>query len=152
MKEIKLKIQGVLSDPKTETQIVILRDETNTEILPIWVGVSEGNAIRFAIEGIVPPRPMSHDLLKEMLDHLSVQLHKVVINEVKSNTYYATIHLEAKEQLHTVDARPSDAIALALRTSIPIFATEDVLKHKGSDNLDAWLQKLHPKDFDKFNA
>jgi uncharacterized protein len=152
MRESKLNIQGVLSDPKTETQIVILRDETNTEVLPIWVGVSEGNAIRFAIEGIVPPRPMSHDLLKDMLDHLGVQLLKVVINEIKSNTYYATIHLVAKDRLHTVDARPSDAIALALRTSIPIFATDEVLRHKGSENLDAWLQKLHPKDFDKFNA
>ena len=152
MKEIKLKIQSVLSDQKTETQIVILRDETNSEILPIWVGVVEGNAIRSAMEGIVPPRPMTHDLLKEMLDHMGVQLTKVVVNEIKSNTYFATVHMLVKEKLHTVDARPSDAIALALRGSIPIFATEQVLGEKSSESLDAWLEKLHPRDFGKNNA
>lgn len=152
MKEVKLNIQGVLSDPKTETQIVVLRDEGSTEVLPIWVGVSEGNAIRFAIEGVVPPRPMTHDLLKDMMDHLGVQFLKVVVNEIRNNTYYATIHLVAKDRLHTVDARPSDAIALALRSSIPVFATEEVLRHKATEELDVWLQKLHPKDSDKFNA
>ncbi len=152
MKEVKLKVQGVLSDPKTETQIVILRDENDTEILPIWVGVVEGNAIRFAVEGIIPPRPMTHDLLKQMMDHLGIQIQKVVINEIKSNTYYATIHMLNKDKLHTVDARPSDAIAVALRAGVPIYATKDVLKEKSSENLDSWLQKLHPKDFGKYNA
>ena len=152
MQEVKLKVQGILSDPKTETQIVILRDENNRDILPIWVGVPEGSAIRFALEGITPPRPMTHDLIKGLMDHLGVQLQKVVVSEVKDNTYYATIHIVAKERPYTVDARPSDAIALALRIGIPIFATQEVLKKKSSENLDAWLEKLHPKDFGKYNA
>jgi bifunctional DNase/RNase len=152
MKEVRLTVQSVLSDPKTDTQIVILRDDGNTEMLPIWVGVVEGNAIRFALEGIIPPRPMTHDLLKELFDHLNIQPLKVVVNEIKNNTYYAALHLLVKDKLHIVDSRPSDAIALALRTNIPIFALDDVLKEKSSDNLDAWLQKLHPKDFGKFNA
>ena len=152
MFEAKLKVHGVVSDPKTETQIVILRDVNNEEILPIWVGVAEGNAIRFALEGIIPPRPMTHDLVKELLEQLGVQLLKVVVNEMKSNTYYATIHMLAHNTTHTVDSRPSDAIALALRTSTPIFATDEVLKKKISENLDAWLQQLNPKDSEKYNA
>lgn len=152
MKEVRLKVQGVLSDPKTETQIVILRDDGNTDILPIWVGVSEGNAIRFALEGIIPPRPMTHDLLKGLLEHLGVQIKKIVVNEFQNNTYFATIHMQTKEGHHTVDARPSDALALALRTGVPIYATEVVLQKKSSENLDAWLEKLQPKDFGKYDA
>jgi uncharacterized protein len=152
MVEAKLKVHGVVSDPKTETQIVILRDVNNEEILPIWVGVAEGNAIRFALEGIIPPRPMTHDLVKELLEQLGVQLQKVVVNEMKNNTYYATIHMLTHNTTHTVDSRPSDAIALALRTSTPIFATDEVLKKKISENLDAWLQQLNPKDSEKYNA
>lgn len=150
--EVKLKVHGILSDPKTETQIVILRDEGNAEILPIWVGAAEGSAIRFALEGIVPPRPMTHDLLKGLLDHLGVQLQKVVVNEIKNNTYYAVIHMLTRDTTYTVDARPSDAIALALRTGIPIFATDQVLKKKSSENLDLWLEKLNPKDFGQYDA
>ncbi len=150
--EVKLKVHGILSDPKTETQIVILRDEGNAEILPIWVGAAEGSAIRFALEGIVPPRPMTHDLLKGLLEHLGVQLQKVVVNEIKNNTYYAAIHMLTRGTTYTVDARPSDAIALALRTGIPIFATDEVLKKKSSENLDLWLEKLNPKDFGQYDA
>ena len=152
MKEVKLKVQGVLSDPKTETQIVILRDDGNSDILPIWVGVSEGNAIRFALEGIIPPRPMTHDLLKGLLEHLGVQIQKVVVSELQNNTYFATIHMQTKKGLHTIDARPSDALALALRTGVPIYATEVVLKKKSTENLDALLEKLQPKDFGKYDA
>ncbi len=152
MLEVELKVHGVVSDPKTETQIVILRDVNNVEILPIWVGVAEGNAIRFALEGVVPPRPMTHDLVKGLLEQLGIQLQKIVINEMKNNTYFATIHMVANHTNHTVDSRPSDAIALALRTSTPIFATDEVLKKKISENLDAWLQQLNPKDSGKYNA
>jgi bifunctional DNase/RNase len=147
-----MKVHGVLSDPKTETQIVILRDDKNSEILPIWVGQAEGNAIRLALEGVLPPRPMTHDLIKGMLEHLGIQLQKVVVNEIKDNTYYATIHLVAKEVPGTVDARPSDAIALALRTGVPVFATEEVLKKKSAENLDTWLQQFHSKDIGKYDA
>ena len=149
---IRFKVHGVLADTNSEAQIVILRDEKNLEILPIWVGLSEGNAIRFALEGILPPRPMTHDLLRSTLDHLGARVVKVIISEIKNNTYFATVYLDARGTELTVDARPSDAIALALRTSAPLFVTEEVLKRKSGENLDVWLEKLNPKDFGKYDT
>jgi bifunctional DNase/RNase len=149
---MRFKVHGVLADTNSEAQIVILRDEKNLEILPIWVGLSEGNAIRFALEGILPPRPMTHDLLKSTLDHLGVKVVKIIISEIKNNTYFATVHLDARGTEFTVDARPSDAIALALRTSAPLFVTEEVLKRKSGENLDVWLEKLNPKDFGRYDT
>lgn len=150
--EIKLKVHGIVADPNTEAQIVILRDEKGKEILPIWVGASEGNAIRFALEGIIPPRPMTHDLLKKMIDSLGAKIKRIIVNGIKDNTYYATIHLECKGSEQAIDSRPSDAIALALRTDSPIYVTEDVLKKRSAESLDAWLENLKPKDFDKYDA
>jgi bifunctional DNase/RNase len=143
---VKLKVHGVLPDPNTETLIVILRDERHAEILPIWVGAAEGNAIRMALEGQVPPRPMSHDLIRSMADHLEIKMTHAVVTDVKSNTYYATIHLTANGVERTLDSRPSDAIALALRTNSPIYVTQDVLRQRGGSNLEAWLEKLGSKN------
>lgn len=150
--EIKLKVHGVLSDPNTEAQIIILRDEQEVDLLPIWVGLTEGNAIRFALEGIVPPRPLTHDLLRNMLEVLGVPLAKVVINDMTNGTYYASLHMQRGEEALTVDTRPSDAIALALRAHVPIYVQEGVLKKRSSDSLDAWLEKLKPKDFGPYTA
>lgn len=150
--DIKLNVQGVLTDPKTETQIVLLRSEGNNEVLPIWVGTVEGNAIKFAMEGIIPPRPMTHDLLKSMLDHLGIRVQKVIVTEIKNNTYYAMIYIEVEGTTLSIDARPSDAIALAIRARVPIYATDEVLKKRTGENLDDWLEKLNPKDFGEFNA
>ncbi|RMH02918.1 MAG: bifunctional nuclease family protein [Nitrospirae bacterium] len=146
---IPLKVHGVLVDPNTDTQIVILRDEQHMDVLPIWVGTAEGTSIRLALEGIVPPRPMSHDLLTSFTEHLGMKVTRVVVTDVKNNTYYATIHLFAHGVERTVDSRPSDAIALALRTKSPIYVTQDVLKRRNADNLDAWLAKLDPQEFGK---
>ncbi len=173
---IPLKVHAVISDPNTEAQIVILRDEQHLELLPIWVGLAEGNAIRFALEGITSPRPLTHDLLKDLLNHLKAQLEKVLIHSMNGSTYYASLHLiqsrpsrkdedaqekpggdpgidagETYEEL-TVDARPSDVIALALRMGVPIYVTEEVLHKKGSENLDVWLEKLKPKDFGPYDT
>jgi len=165
---IPLKVDAVISDPNTDAQIVILKDELNLDILPIWVGMAEGNAIRFALEGIAAPRPLSHDLLQNLLQQLDVQMEKVVIHDINESTYYASLHLiqnrlkESKKmsdivldeisEEQTVDARPSDAIALALRMGVPIYATDHVLQKKGSENLDIWLEKLKPKDFGSYDA
>jgi bifunctional DNase/RNase len=146
---IRLKVHGVIADPNTETHIVILRDEPNTEVLPIWVGTAEGNAIRLAMEEVVTPRPMSHDLIKSLTEHLNIKVDRVVITDVKNNTYFASIHLVSKETERTVDSRPSDAIALALRTNCQIYVTADVLKQRGGGKLDAWLEKLDLKHFGK---
>jgi len=144
---IPLKVHGVLVDPNTDTQIVVLRDETNADVLPIWVGTAEGTSIRLALEDVVPPRPMSHDLITSMTDHLGMTVSHVVVTDVKNNTYYATIHFTSNGLERTVDARPSDAIAVALRAKSPIYVTSDVLKRRGGDNLDAWLAKLDPQQF-----
>lgn len=144
---VQLKVHGVVHDPDTDTRIVILRDAQTSELLPIWVGAAEGIAIKMALEGIVTPRPMSHDLIRSMADHLNVQVVRVVVTNVKNSTYYAAIHLLSRGTEHAVDARPSDAIALALRTNSPIFVTQDVLKRRGAWNLDAWLEKLDAKNF-----
>lgn len=149
---IQLTVHGVVADPNTETHIVILRDEQNTEVLPIWVGTAEGNAIRLAMEDIVTPRPMSHDLIKSFTEHLGMKVSRVVITDVKHNTYYASIHLVSKDSERTVDSRPSDAIALALRTHSPMYVTADVLKQRGGGKLDAWLEKLDLKHFGKYEV
>jgi bifunctional DNase/RNase len=149
---ISLKVHGVLVDPNTDTQIVILRDDRNSEVLPIWVGTAEGTSIRLALEGVVPPRPMSHDLIQSFAEHLGFNVTCVVITEVKNNTYYASIHLAHNGLERTVDSRPSDAIALALRAKSQIFVTPEVLERRGGENLDAWLAKLDPKSFGQQEA
>lgn len=146
---IRLSVHGVLPDQNTDTHIVILRDEQHAEVLPIWVGAAEGNAIRMALEGMVSPRPMSHDLIRSFAEHLNVKVAQAVITEVKSNTYYARIHLLTADGEQTVDSRPSDAIALALRTNCPIFVTQEVLKQRGGTNLDAWLERFGTKNLGK---
>lgn len=138
---VRLKVHGVVPDPNTETQIVILRDEHNADILPIWVGTAEGTAIRMALDGLPTARPMTHDLIRSVGDHLGIKVSKVVVTDVKNNTYYASIHLESRGVERTLDSRPSDAIAIALRTNSPIYVTQDVLKRRGGASLDAWLEK-----------
>ncbi len=149
---IALKVHGVLVDPNTDTQIVVLRDEKNSEVLPIWVGTAEGTSIRLALEEVVPPRPMSHDLIYSFGEHLGFLITHVIITEVKNNTYYATIHISKNGFEKTVDSRPSDAIALALRTKSKVYVTPEVLERRGGENLDAWLAKLDPKSFGQSEA
>ncbi len=144
---IPLKVHGVLVDPNTDTQIVILRDESNADVLPIWVGTAEGTSIRLALEDVIPPRPMSHDLITSLSTHLGMKITQVVVTDVQNNTYYATVHVSLNGLERTVDARPSDAIALALRAKCPIYVTQEVLKRRSGDNLEAWLAKLDPKEF-----
>ncbi len=142
---IPLTVLGVTDDPNTDTQIVILQDEAQADILPIWMGPAEGTAIRHALDDMVPPRPTSHDLMASFLTHLDIRLTHVVVTNVQNNTYYAMIYLCSDERARTVDARPSDAIALALRAKCPIYVTQDVLKNGGGANVATWLAKLGPQ-------
>jgi uncharacterized protein len=147
LKELtKLTVHGVVADPNTETQIVILRDERTAQVLPIWVGAAEGNAIRLAMDDAPTPRPMSHDLLRSMMEHLNLAVARVVVTDVKNNTYFASVYLTSQGTERTVDARPSDAIALALRTNSPIFVTANVLQQRGGNSLETWLEKLGTKN------
>ena len=149
---VRLKVHGVLADPNTNTQIVVLCEEDGFEILPIWVGSTEGHAIRLAMEGIVPPRPTSHDLLKGISEHLGLVVTQVVVTDISNNTYYASIYVNTNGSEHTIDARPSDAIAFALRVPCPIYATDDVMKYRAGEKLDTWLEKLDPQNFGKYEA
>jgi bifunctional DNase/RNase len=157
---IEMKIKGLMIDPVTQMPIIMLRDPKTEAVLPIWVGLYEANAIALQLEKISTPRPMTHDLLKNLLVHLDARVDKVVITELRENTFYALIHLFRDGKALTVDSRPSDAIALALRADAPIFVEEDVIakaknvdmtKEAGdSDRLRQWLEKLDPDELGKY--
>src|SRR5881398_2153812 len=125
--EVEMKIRGLMLDPVTNTPIVTLRDSGDT-VLPIWVGVYEANAIALEIEKVSTPRPMTHDLIKNLLIGLDTQLHKIVVSELRDDTFFAVIWLERDGHVISIDSRPSDALALALRMDCPIFVADDVLK------------------------
>jgi bifunctional DNase/RNase len=158
--EIEMKIKGLVVDPISKMPIVVLEDLNSERILPIWIGVFEANAIALKIENISTPRPMTHDLVKNFLEKLNISVEKVVVNDVRDNTFYAMIHCRYKDQTITIDSRPSDAIALSLRVDAPIFVEDEVVKKahslKFDDNLEdseklkKWLENLKPENFGKY--
>ncbi len=144
---IELAVDRVVEDSNTDTRILVLsRTDGGAELFTVWVGAAEGESIRRALDTSVTPRPMSHDLIKSFGEHFGVKTERVVLTDVKSSTYFATVYLESKGVTRTIDARPSDAIALALRCQAPIYVTQDVWKRRSGQNLDAWLSKLDPKN------
>jgi uncharacterized protein len=157
---IEMTIRGLTVDPVTNMPIVILRDESDTRILPIWVGVFEANAIALQIENVQTPRPMTHDLLRNVIHDLQASVERVVVSDVKDNTFFAHIHLDTPAGKVAVDARPSDAIALALRTRSPIWVEERVLESAKTidvsttsvdrERLQQWLESLDPDDLGKY--
>ena len=127
--ELEMKIRGLMMDPVTNMPIVVLKDVQGNSILPIWVGVYEANAIALEIEKVQTPRPMTHDLLKNIFLGLDARVDKIVVSDLKDDTFYALIWVEREGQMMTIDSRPSDALALALRMDCPIFVDEEVLKN-----------------------
>jgi hypothetical protein len=158
--EIEMKIRGLMMDPVTNMPIVVLKDTGGDSILPIWVGVYEANAIALEIEKVQTPRPMTHDLIKNVLLGLNVRVKKVVVNDLRDDTFYAVIWLERDGHTITIDSRPSDALALALRTDAPIFVEEEVLKSSrlagavsdkvNTEELRRWLENLDEDDLGKY--
>ena len=158
--ELEMKIKGLMIDPITNMPIIILRDPGSSAVLPIWVGIFEANAIALQIEKIVTPRPMTHDLLKSTINELQAIVEKVVITDLKENTFYAVIFLNRQGTILPIDSRPSDAIALALRTNSPIFVNSDVIeKAKNTDltkdageseRIRKWLENLDPDELGKY--
>lgn len=143
---IDLTVNRVVEDSNTDTRIIVLtRTDGGTETFMVWVGATEGESIRRAVDTAVTPRPMSHDLIKSFGEHFGIKTERVVLTDVKNSTYYATVYLENKGVTRTIDARPSDAIALALRCRAPIYVTPDVWRRRSGRNLDAWLTKLETK-------
>jgi len=158
--EREFKIRGLMMDPITNSPIIILQDVKKNTLLPIWVGIFEANAIALQVERIDTPRPMTHDLIKNILMQLDAEIYKVVVTELKDNTFYALIHLKLNGEPIAIDSRPSDAIALALRTDSPIYVTEDVINNSRNitldkENLDPeevrkWLENLNPEEMGKY--
>ena len=158
--EREFKIKGLMMDPITNSPIVILQGIGKKTRLPIWVGIFEANAIALQIERIDTPRPMTHDLLKNILLHLNATVEKIVVTDLQENTFFATIFLDMEGNRVVIDSRPSDAIALALRTDAPIFVTQEVINNSSNirldqENLDPedvkkWLEDLNPEDLGKY--
>ena len=158
--EVEMKIRGLMMDPVTNMPIVILKAISESAILPIWVGIYEANAIALEIEKVQTPRPMTHDLVRNVLLGVNATVKKVVVTELKDDTFYALIWLERNGTTISIDSRPSDALALALRTDAPIFVDDSVLKSSkvasavsdkvGSDELRRWLENLGDEDLGKY--
>ncbi len=161
MAEIEMRICGLMMDPITNMPIVVLKDEANKTVLPIWIGVYEANAIALEIEKVSPPRPMTHDLLTNLIHASEAWVQRVVVSELKDDTFFAVIWLQQKDgQLMSIDSRPSDALALALRMDCPIYVTAEViassklspnLSDKASSNeLLKWLENLGEEDLGQY--
>ncbi|HEY1205485.1 MAG: bifunctional nuclease family protein [Bryobacteraceae bacterium] len=158
--EVEMKIRGLMMDPVSNMPIVILKDVNGNSILPIWVGVYEANAIALEIEKVSTPRPMTHDLIKSLLAGLSTGMKKVVVSELRDDTFYAVIWLERDGEIISVDSRPSDALALALRLDCPIYVEESVLKSSkmvstvsdkvNQEEMRRWLEGLNDEDLGRY--
>jgi bifunctional DNase/RNase len=139
---VEYAVERVIDETNTDTKILVLsRQDGKADNFPIWIGAAEGHAIKLALDTTMTPRPMSHDLIKSFIEHLNVRVRRVVIGDVKNSTYYATVYLENNGVERTVDARPSDAVSLALRTRAPLYVSEDVLSRRNTANLESWLAK-----------
>ncbi|KRT69703.1 MAG: bifunctional nuclease family protein [Candidatus Methylomirabilales bacterium] len=157
---IRMSVRGIALDPITNMPIIILKDVEEKRALPIWVGIFEANAIALELEKIATPRPMTHDLIKNILDGLGATVQQIVVNDLKDNTFFAVIEVNYNGNMVSIDARPSDAIALALRVNAPIFVTEKVVSKAKSmdiaeekeetDRWKEWLENLKPEDFGKY--
>lgn len=159
---LEMKVKGLTLDPLTNMPIVILKDLEGERALPIWVGIFEANAIALEMENVPTPRPMTHDLIKNILDGIQASVSRIVVNDLKDNTFYAVIFLSLNGNEVPIDSRPSDAIALALRVEAPIFVSKKVLDEARSIDLSdpelqddkekwkEWLENLRPEDFGKY--
>ena len=160
MAEVEMKIRGLMMDPVTNMPIVVLKDAGSDTVLPIWVGIYEANAIALEIEKVTTPRPMTHDLLKNLLTGLDARVHKIVVNDLRDDTFYAVIWVEREGNIISIDSRPSDALALALRVDCPIYVEDEVLKNSrlaqsvsdrvSSEELRKWLENLGDEDLGRY--
>jgi bifunctional DNase/RNase len=158
--EVEMKIRGLMMDPMTNMPIVVLKDLNGESVLPIWVGIYEANAIALEIEKVTTPRPMTHDLIKILLLGLDCTIKKVVVSELREDTFYALIWLERDGNLMSIDSRPSDALALALRHDCPIYVEDRVLQTSrnsatvsekvNNEELRKWLENLNDEDLGRY--
>ena len=157
---VEMKVKGLMFDPVSRTPIVVLRAPEGEAMLPIFVGLFEANAIAQQLEGGLSPRPMTHELLGNMIDALRAKVSRVVITDLKDNTFFALIHMEQNGKPLQIDARPSDAMALALRVNVPIFVEESVLERSSAtgeegkvdeaERLRRWLESVDPEELGRY--
>jgi len=159
--DIEVRIRGLMMDPSTNMPIVVLKDVGSDTVMPIWVGIFEANAIAIEIEKVSAPRPMTHDLTRNLMRSMNGQLEKIVITELRDDTFFAVLWIRQEDELITLDARPSDAIALALRADCPIFVSEQVMQSAKlnmagppegptAEELRGWLEGLNDEDLGRY--
>lgn len=159
--DVEVRIRGLMMDPATNMPIVVLKDIGSDTVMPIWVGIFEANAIAIEIEKVAISRPMTHDLTRNLIRHLNARLERVVISELKDDTFFAVLWLRQGDEPLVVDARPSDAIALALRADCPIFVAEEVMQTAKlnttgppegptAEQLRGWLEGLNDEDLGRY--
>lgn len=154
---LEMKVSGIALDPFTNTPIVILKDLTGEKILPIWIGFMEASSIAMELEKTPRVRPLTHDLMKNLLDRVKFSITRIEVTDLRNDTFYAEIHLKRDNEEHIIDSRPSDAIAIAIRTGSPIFVNDQVLEKskkieidEDKDKLTELLDKIPPGDFGKY--
>jgi len=144
---VEMKVEGLLFDPRSNMYILLLKEVDGAGTLPIWIGKPEADSIALALGKVATPRPLTHDLVKNIADGLRVKIVKIVVTEITDNTYYALIYLNDGKKETLVDSRPSDAVAVALRAGAPIFVEDSIMTTRSADELDEWLKNLKPEDF-----
>jgi len=158
---VEVRIRGLVLDPSTNMPIVVLKDIASETVMPIWVGIFEANAIALEIEKVATPRPMTHDLARNLIRNLNARLERVVISELKDDTFYAKLWLQQGSDPLVIDARPSDALALALRADCPIYVTDEVMQKAKlntsgqaegptAEQLRGWLEGLNDEDLGRY--
>jgi bifunctional DNase/RNase len=144
---VQMKVEGLLFDPRSSMYILLLRELDGNDTLPIWIGKPEADSIALALGRVATPRPLTHDLIKNLVNGLKVRISRIVVTEIFDNTYYALIYVTDGKKEVPVDSRPSDAVAVALRVEAPIFVEDRILEKRSSDELEEWLKNLKPEDF-----
>ena len=144
---VEMKVEGLLFDPRSNMYILLLKEIEASGTLPIWIGKPEADSIALALGKVATPRPLTHDLVKNLTDGLKVKITRIVVTEIIDNTYYALIHVSDGKKETLIDSRPSDAVAVALRASAPIFVEDSIMATRTADELDEWLKNLKPEDF-----
>lgn len=155
---VEMKIKGLMIDPVSDMPIIVLRKPDGDAVLPIWVGMFEANAIAMQLEKVIPPRPQTHDLLCSIIETLHARIQRVVITDLRDSTYFALLYLERNGEIFKIDARPSDAMVLALRANAPILVEESVLEASGeeggesdeAERLRKWLEKVDPEELGRY--
>jgi bifunctional DNase/RNase len=139
---IKMNLNSILFDSKNNSYIIVLKDETGEKALPIWIGAAEGHSIAIALSNVKAARPLTHDLIITLFDRLEIEIARVVISDLIDNTFYASLYLLQNSKEFHIDARPSDAVAIAIRINAPIFVEEEVLNKQDSSLLDSWMKSM----------